>query len=277
MTELVVVTVVKNDLYGLRETLKSFGDQSITAHLILIDGFSTDGTFEEIQQWQSQFNCQVIQANDNGPYAAMNRALEILDQDDYVWFMNAGDLFGTRDSIKNVKAAISDTEFNWAYGSFSVIEACGVLREIPHQSSYSIQNHAYGRTPICHQAVITRVRALRAVGDFDVRFPIAADYRALLLLGQKSRPYIFEEVLAQYRAGGVSDRTIYRNLIEQKRIRAEVLGTNATILSKSYIYDTKRILRLCAGTLMSLLVRKRIISPNWRANSKLRNTSSSKS
>jgi glycosyltransferase involved in cell wall biosynthesis len=277
MTKLVVVTVVKNDLTGLRETLKSFAEQSATARLIVIDGFSTDGTFEEIQQWQSQFNCQVIQANDNGPYAAMNRALEILDQDDYVWFMNAGDLFGTRDSIKNVEAAISDTEFNWAYGSFSVIEASGVLREIPHQSSYSIQNHAYGRTPICHQAVITRVRALRAVGDFDVRFPIAADYRALLLLGQKSRPYIFEEVLAQYRAGGISDRTIYRNLIEQRRIRAEVLGTNATILSKSYIYDTKRILRLCAGTLMSLLVRKRIISPNWRANSKLRNTSSSKS
>jgi glycosyltransferase involved in cell wall biosynthesis len=277
MTELVVVTVVKNDLNGLRETLKSFAEQSATARLIVIDGFSTDGTFEEIQQWQSKLNCQVIQANDNGPYAAMNRAIDMLNEEDYVWFMNAGDLFGTRDSIKNVKTVFLDTEFNWAYGSFSIMEASGVLREIPHQSAYSIQNHAYGRTPICHQAVITRVRDLREVGEFDVRFPIAADYRALLLLGQKSRPYIFEEVLAQYRAGGISDRTIYRNLIEQRRIRVEVLGTNPSILFKSYIYDTKRILRLCAGTLMSLLVRKRIISPNWRANSKLRNTSSSKS
>ena len=273
---LVIVTVVKNDKSGLGATLKSFADQLTTARLIVIDGFSTDGTFEEIQVWQSRFDCLLVQAHDDGPYAAMNRAVEMIDEDDYVWFMNAGDLFGTRDSIKNVKAVLLDTEFNWAYGSFSVLEASGVLREIPHQSAYSIQNHAYGRTPICHQAVITRVRALRAVGGFDVRYPIAADYRALLLLGQKSRPYIFEEVLAQYRAGGISDRTIYRNLIQQKRIRTEVLGTNTSTLLKSHIYDAKRILRLCAGTLMSLLVQKRIISPNWRASSKLRNTNSSK-
>jgi hypothetical protein len=195
----------------------------------------------------------------------MNRAVDMLNDEDYVWFMNAGDLFGSSESINEVLVVLRRDEPVWAYGSFAIIEEDGTLRGVPRQEPYSLLNHAYGQTPICHQAVITRVAELRHVGTFDLRFKIAADWKALLSLSVLFDPAVINSTIARYRAGGISDRTILKNIREQRQIRRAVLGGSTKTLVRDNSYDLKRVLRFLAGRLLTLLVKAHLVQPDWRA------------
>jgi hypothetical protein len=95
-----VVTVVYNNVSYLEQTIQSVINQS-TDHVeyIVIDGKSTDGTLELIQQYDEQIDYWVSEP-DEGIYDAMNKAIKVASGD-YMMFMNSGDLFFSCRSIES--------------------------------------------------------------------------------------------------------------------------------------------------------------------------------
>ena len=240
---LVIVTVVKNDPDGLNHTLASIDRQDAPIRVIVMDGGSNDTTLEIIDQWQTSLAMEVESQPDLGPYDAMNRALAKLEDDDRVWFINAGDALLADDAISTALELTKASDFSWGFGPHQVIEATGEPRRTVRGEAFTIQNFAYGRVPICHQAVITRVSSLRDVGGFDLRYPIAADYRSLLLLGQRWQPKQWGDVLVQYRAGGISDRHLSSTIHEQGNVRREILELQGGSVIWDHLHDAKRQLR----------------------------------
>ena len=240
---LVIVTVVKNDPEGLDYTLSSIGRQDATARLLIMDGASTDTTLEVIERWRSSLPMEVESQPDSGPYDAMNRAIAKLEDDDLVWFINAGDGLVGDSAISTALELTLHTDFTWGFGPHQIIEATGEPRRVIRGQSFTVRTFAYGRTPICHQAVIARAFCLRAVGGFDLRYPIAADYRSLLLLGEQWKPHQWSDVLVEYRAGGISDRRLSATILEQGRVRREILGIKGGSLFMDRLHDANRLVR----------------------------------
>lgn len=237
---LTIVTVVKDDPDGLRFTLSSIQRQTGRARFLIMDGGSREATHDVLHQWSSTLDMEVESATDSGPYDAMNRALVKLDASDLVWFINSGDALIGDDALVVAERLTHGIDFSWGFGPHQVIEASGEPRRVVRGQPFSLANFAYGRTPICHQAVIARVSCLRAVGGFDPVYPIVADYKSLLLLGKRWTPMQWNDVLVQYRAGGLSDRNLSQTIQEQGRARREVLAPHGLSRFRDRAHDVRR-------------------------------------
>ncbi len=85
-----VITVVRNDKEHIEATLNSLFMQDYSnIEYIVIDGASTDGTYEVLDRYRDKINI-LISEPDNGIYDAMNKGI-LLSNGDYVGFLNSGD------------------------------------------------------------------------------------------------------------------------------------------------------------------------------------------
>lgn len=66
---------------------------------IVIDGQSTDGTVDIIQQYESNLDAFVCE-RDEGVYDAMNKAIERASGE-FILFMNCGDVFASTDAVSS--------------------------------------------------------------------------------------------------------------------------------------------------------------------------------
>ncbi len=90
-----IITVVKNDLVRLKQTISSlenFYNDNNFEHII-IDGISIDCTHHFINQLKQRNNNLFFKSSiDNGIYDAMNLGIK-LSKGDFIIFINAGDKF----------------------------------------------------------------------------------------------------------------------------------------------------------------------------------------
>ena len=93
-----VVTVVKNDPAGIRETLRSVASQNgVQVEHIIIDGGSSDETLETIRRFSGR-DLIVVSEPDSGPYDAMNKGV-LASRGDIVATLNAGDVYTSETSL----------------------------------------------------------------------------------------------------------------------------------------------------------------------------------
>lgn len=96
-----IVTVCYNAADMLSKTIESVSAQSYeNIEYIIIDGASTDGTKQIIQNNIEHID-KFISEKDNGIYDAMNKGTAN-SSGEWIIFMNAGDTFYDRDTIKDL-------------------------------------------------------------------------------------------------------------------------------------------------------------------------------
>lgn len=88
---LTVVTVVRNDLEGLKRTVQSLCRLLDDIDYWIIDG-SSDGQIRTYVQSLGDDRIQLLSEPDDGLYAAMNKGLDRATSE-YVMFLNAGDVY----------------------------------------------------------------------------------------------------------------------------------------------------------------------------------------
>lgn len=103
MIKLSIITVNYNNCSGLHKTLVSVQKQTArdSFEFIIVDGKSTDGSLELINEYDTLLIDKWISESDNGIYEAMNKGISIAEGE-YLLFLNSGD---------------------WLYNDF-VIESC---------------------------------------------------------------------------------------------------------------------------------------------------------
>lgn len=104
-----VITVVLNDLEGLKKTVNSvLSQRGEDFEYIILDGGSTDGSWEYIESLN--FRGMKKSAPDTGIYNAMNNAV-LLANGEYCLFLNAGDTFYDEQVLQKAGTIIGRSDF----------------------------------------------------------------------------------------------------------------------------------------------------------------------
>lgn len=217
-----IITVVKDDTSGLTKTITSVDEQQSVESVehLIVDSSTPRAVLDgEPPHWVQR---HLVSIDPTGVYPAMNRGLE-LATGEYIWFLNAGDSLASPVAISTVLRLLASGP-EWLVGRVRVIDRSGRATDSARWDFVEEAAHSFarGRFPP-HQATITRASALGAVGAFDTSYMVTADYRAALLLAREAEPVMTDEVLAEFREGGLSTTRWRLAHSEFHRARREVL------------------------------------------------------
>lgn len=242
---LVIVTVVKDDLDGLRLTLNSAGKSPHIDRWIVFDASQGDTASSGSMAKLIEPGVEYFNEPDRGPYDGMNKGIDLCDDEDYLWFMNAGDEFASLEAIQAIKKICNEQEPIWIVGS-TIVEKRNRHFELIRLGNFSLRRYAYGCSTAYHQSTIATCSLLESSGKFDLKYSIAADYKITLKMAASAAPMEVDLPLSIYKAGGISDRNIRDNIRQQRQIRREILGTNLSQNALDTVYDLYRRLRIFA-------------------------------
>lgn len=226
-----IITVCYNAAGTVERTLDSVDAQTFGnyEHLI-IDGASTDGTIAAIKS-RPNMRCKVVSEPDGGLYDAMNKGLA-LAKGDYVVYMNAGDKFHARDSLKTIADAIAaNGRPGIVYGQTVLVDNDGNVtgeRHLRAPANLTLRSFASGMV-VCHQAFVV----LRLLAPFyDLRYKYSADYDWCIQCLQHSRQNIGlgDTVLVDYLNEGLTTNRHKASLLERFRIMCTYYGSVPTVL-----------------------------------------------
>ena len=115
--KLSIITVNLNNLEGLKRTYESVVCQTFTDYeWIVIDGGSTDGSREFIEQHQDKFAYWCSEP-DKGIYNAMNKGI-MRAKGEYLNFMNSGDCFASNDTL--IRVLVDERNEDIIYGYIDI-------------------------------------------------------------------------------------------------------------------------------------------------------------
>jgi glycosyltransferase involved in cell wall biosynthesis len=104
--EISIITINYNNREGLKRTIESVLSQHhFEFEYIVIDGGSTDGSIELLQQYNDRINLWKSEP-DNGIYHAMNKGIAF-SRGEYINFINSGDVLTSRYSVSFAASLLS--------------------------------------------------------------------------------------------------------------------------------------------------------------------------
>lgn len=179
-----IITINYNNLEGLKKTIDSVISQTFSDYeWIVIDGGSTDGSCELIEQNQNHFAYWCCEP-DKGVYNAMNKGLSHA-QGDYVQFLNSGDWLYEDSTLKKVLSQI-DSEYDIYYGDMVQVNDGDKLNPITYPDELGFFFFPYNN--ICHQATFYR-RSLFVNNPYDESFSIVSDWAMNIKLSLEGHTY----------------------------------------------------------------------------------------
>jgi glycosyltransferase involved in cell wall biosynthesis len=230
--KLSVITIVYNNVRHIERTMLSVINQTYTnIEYILVDGFSTDGTLEIVQQYTSQIET-LISEKDKGIYDAMNKGLAVATGD-YVIFMNSGDEFYAPDTVAQVFATANDADIY--YGETEMIDDAGnSLGQRRHKApdQFTWRHFKYGMS-VSHQAIYIK-RSLTQ--PYDRQYELSADIDWILQAAKKAKKIVnVHRYVAKYLVGGMSKQKHRQSLLERFAIMGKHYGLLPTVLNHAVI------------------------------------------
>jgi glycosyltransferase involved in cell wall biosynthesis len=223
-----VITVVFNNAKDIERTMLSVLNQTYSnIEYLVIDGNSTDGTKEIIKEYRSQI-AVFISEKDNGIYDAMNKGLAKATGD-YVVFMNSGDEFFEKDTVKTVFATEADADIY--YGETEMIgEDLQSLGQRRHKTPEKLtwKDFRYGMS-ISHQAIFIR----RPLAEpYNLNYQLSADIDWILTAAKKARKIVnVQQYVAKYLVGGMSKKKHLQSLKERFAIMRKHYGLLPTVFN----------------------------------------------
>jgi glycosyltransferase involved in cell wall biosynthesis len=234
-----VITAVRNNRDTIAAALDSVLAQSHPdIELVVIDGASTDGTLEVLQQYAPRLQV-LISEPDRGIYDALNKGLAHASGD-VVGFLHADDFLADRSILAVIAATFADDTLDGVYGDLQYVSKSQPDRIVRQWRSRPFQPVllARGWMPP-HPTLYLRREIYRRFGGFDTSYHIAADYDFMLriLCSGELRLHYLPQVLVRMRTGGASNRSL-RNLLHKSRedwraIRRHRVGGLRTLLAKN--------------------------------------------
>lgn len=231
-----VVTVNFRNAAGLRRTLDSVLAQDYPhLELVVKDGNSGGADAALLEDMRPRIDI-LDTSVDKGIYDAMNIAVG-LSHDDWVIFMNSGDVFHDATTLSQIMAATTPETADIIQGQARIVsDDTGDIRITPVENAHVLPYRMNGS----HQATLVRRQWL-------VRFPftvaadrISSDYGFLLnCFANKARFVTTDVIIADCEAGGVSQ------IQRKKSLRDRILCLRETGLLTwpLRVYYTKLLVR----------------------------------
>jgi glycosyltransferase involved in cell wall biosynthesis len=210
-----IVTSVYNSVDTIEETILSVKNLNYkNIQYLIIDGGSTDGTLNIIEN-HLDFIDVFISEKDNGIYDAWNKGV-INSKGEWILFLGADDKLKF-DSIDKlllpvIKSTI-DSKYDYISGRSEIIHNNKLLK-VTGEAWVWDKFRRYMCTAQC--AALHNKELYSEIGLYDVSFKISGDYELLLRKKSGLRAAYVDEVVVEFKTGGVSNRN-YSVLFETYR------------------------------------------------------------
>lgn len=226
-----VVTPVLNDIFGLKKTLASINLVD-ALELVIVDGGSTDGSWELAEEFSKSDNVTLIRQHSTGLYGAFNDGIS-LARGQRVLFLYCGDIT----DIAAVLAVVKENEDR-------DIIACSCT-----QRSREGKTRVYFRSErpkitdvslsILHPTLIIKTDKYLQEGRFDERFLVSGDVDCILRMISNGASIIYlDTLIVDMAPWGVSNRLYLRKIYEHSIIRSRRVGFFSAL-----IYMPKRLVK----------------------------------
>jgi glycosyltransferase involved in cell wall biosynthesis len=222
MTDVSIVTIVKENSVGLKETYQSLIVQKFPGwEMIIVVGHSKDGSLQFARECQlSDSRIRVLEQEDIGVYNAMNIGLAA-STGQFVWFMNSGDRFENPEVLGDAVNEIRDSDFELVIGGYRVGKAQKSNSKVKKRETSSVSrlSFAFNRRGGCHQAMIFRRDTINMLGGFDTRYSLASDFDLVMRVLEAGRAKKVSKMFAVIEPGGLADRGIFLVHKQKHQIR----------------------------------------------------------
>jgi glycosyltransferase involved in cell wall biosynthesis len=213
-----VITATWNCVSTLSDCLDSIAQQNYPhKEHVIIDGLSTDGTVDVINQHADQIDIFRSEP-DNGIYDALNKGIQ-LATGDVIGFLHADDIYASNDVLSKIAKAFEDPDICAVYGNLEYVSRENIHKVIRHWRSkiFVIEDLGKGWMPP-HPTLYVRREWYLKIGGFDTTYRIAADYLSVLRLFSdlNFKTVYIPNVLVSMRLGGASNKSIKALLNKMK-------------------------------------------------------------
>lgn len=203
-----VVTVVKNSLPLLRQTIENLNTQSTQEfEYIIVDGASTDDTRDYVLS-QPKPSSKVISEPDGGIFSAMNKGAAMCSGN-YVQFLNAGDKFLSPTTLEEA--------LPWLDGQADIVIFGYSMNGTSYEPEISFRG-LIGGMP-CHQAIFYK-RSSLLERPFNLEMRLCADYHHLLDSLFHKKISIASPIAVDYDTNGISSNPKMARRIRIERARS---------------------------------------------------------
>ncbi|MEO8820573.1 MAG: glycosyltransferase family 2 protein [Ginsengibacter sp.] len=211
-----IITVTMNSEKHLSDCISSVKRQNYKdIEYIIIDGKSTDGTLDIIQQNKKNITSWISEA-DRGMYDAINKGIKMATGD-IIGILNSDDMFASADSVRSIVDCFETTGTDSVYGDLIYVDALNTQKILRYWKggSYKRSRFRYGWMP-AHPTFYMKRELITQYGLYENHYHTAADYEFMaryLFLHKVTATYI-DSMLVKMRSGGISNVTL------KSRIRA---------------------------------------------------------
>lgn len=234
-----IITATYNACQTIEAAIKSVINQTYPhIEYIIVDGGSTDGTIELIKRYKP-FIHHLISEPDNGIYDALNKGINMATGD-IVGFLHADDILDNDSTIDIIMQMFSDKNVTGVYGDLEYVQHQDTEKVIRYWESepFKYQLLKLGWMPP-HPTLFIRKTVYDTIGNFNLKFKIAADYDFILRcfsIPHYSFKYL-PMVITRMRIGGASNKSIKNILIKSKEdlhaLKQNKIGGIFTLLLKN--------------------------------------------
>ena len=221
-----IVTVVFNDRQHLPATIESVIEQSYpNVEYIIIDGGSTDGTVEAIEQYESHLSYWISES-DRGIYDAMNKGIAQA-QGELIGILNSGDRYSPN-ALQQVARLYRDCpEQLIITGAMIRFDPKTQVEFVQRRQPADLAQKINLGMPINHPATFVTKCVYQTIGCFDPEFKIGGDYDLIYRAYHEGIKFVFtDSVLALMSMGGISEKLagIRIRAREAMQVRQHKLG-----------------------------------------------------
>ncbi|MER2998323.1 glycosyltransferase family 2 protein [Pontibacter populi] len=218
-----IITIVYNNRETIADAVASVLEQTYPdIEYIVVDGLSTDGTIEILNQYGDKIS-RFVSEKDGGLYDAINKGIK-LATGDVIGFLHSDDIFYSPNSIALVAEAFEAKNTDSVYGDLLYVQRANTEKVVRNWVSgdYNRQSFLYGWMPP-HPTFYVKREVYQRLGLYNTEFKSAADYELMLryLYKHQITTTYIPEKLVKMRVGGKSNVTL------KNRMRANQEDYNA--------------------------------------------------
>lgn len=231
MYKISIITVVRNDLSGLKKTEVSILNQTyLNYEWVIIDGNSTDGTKEYLHKLNHDF-IYTLSEKDQGIYDAMNKGIKF-STGDFAVFLNAGDEFYDCHTLELVNCQLDKYEVDVLFGGADIYFN---KDNFIYRPPLNINDCINFSLPGHHQATYYSKKILDKI-QYPLEYEFSGDYALICLM------YIdgisatnLNKPLTKFIVGHHSFKNIYKILYFSTKIQKNILKKNNLIIIESFV------------------------------------------
>lgn len=221
MNKFSIITCTYNSSKYLKRNLESINNQTFKDfEHIFIDGFSSDGTLDIINEYKKENpdRVKVFQFKPEGISAAMNKGVE-LSVGEYLIHLHSDDSFYDNEVLSDVSVFLRDRDVDWIYGKINVFNKEGDIGLWPNRKIFQkykekdcSKKHLlkyYNYIP--HQAVFIKKSVFDRFGLFDENLKSSMDPDFWLRIRKDTKWVFLNRVISNFCLRSDAQSSGYKN------------------------------------------------------------------